>query len=98
MTFETWREAHALKCGDCKYLEGIFELSLERYVAACAAAFYRISTEFAARKNVDMERAKNDLEEHQRLCAFGKEVRPAEPPMARWFGRKAMRWAYNGST
>ena len=87
-----------MKCSDCKSLEGVFELSLERYVAACAAAFYRVSTEFAARKNVDMERAKNDLEEHRRLCALIEEVKPAEPRMGRCFGRNAMRWAYNGST
>jgi hypothetical protein len=87
-----------MRCSDCKYLERVFELSLERYVAACAAAFYRVSTEFAARKNVDMERAKNDLEEHRRLCASVEEVRFAEPRVTRCFGIKAMRWAYNGST
>lgn len=87
-----------MKCSDCKYLEGVFELSLERYVAACSAAFYRVSTEFAAMKNVDMERAKNDLEEHRRLCALIKDVQPAELRMVRCFGRNAMRWAYNGST
>ena len=87
-----------MKCSDCKYLERVFESSIERYVAACSAAFYRVSTEFAARKNVDMERAKNDLEEHRRLCAFVKEIRPAEPPMTRCFGRNAMLCVYNSST
>jgi hypothetical protein len=36
---------------------------------ARSAAYYQVSTELAAHRNVDMERAKNDLEEHQFVCA-----------------------------
>jgi len=32
---------------------------------------YRVSTQLAASKNVDMERAKSDLEEHQLACKRG---------------------------
>jgi hypothetical protein len=35
-----------------------------------------VSTELAAHRNVDMERAKNDLEEHQFVCVSVARVRP----------------------
>jgi len=35
---------------------------------------YRVSTKLAAYKNVDMERAKNELEEHQLVCASAVKV------------------------
>jgi hypothetical protein len=34
-----------------------------------------VSTEFAAQKNVDMERAKNALEEHQLICVSANRAR-----------------------
>jgi len=36
---------------------------------------YQISTEFAAKQQVDMERARNDMEEHLSVCSFAAEVR-----------------------
>ena len=45
-------------------------MRLAEYVKARAAHFYRISTELAARKQVDMERARTDLEEHRLACQF----------------------------
>jgi hypothetical protein len=38
------------------------------------AAFYRVSTEPAGKKQVDMERAKTDLKEHQSICPFTVNV------------------------
>jgi hypothetical protein len=35
-----------------------------------------VSTELAAHRNVDMERAKNDWEEHQFVCVSFAKVRP----------------------
>jgi hypothetical protein len=35
---------------------------------AHSSAYFRVSRKLAALKNVDMERAKNDLEEHQLVC------------------------------
>ena len=52
----------------CKDLERTFEARRSKYIAARSAAYYRVSTELAARKNVDMERATSDLEEHQLIC------------------------------
>ncbi|MGA2335912.1 MAG: hypothetical protein WA383_00100 [Terriglobales bacterium] len=45
------------------------------YIEALSAAYYRVSTELAACKNVDMERAKSDLEEHRLLCLSATKVR-----------------------
>jgi transposase len=49
------------------YLYGIFE--------ARSAAYYQVSTELAAQRNVDMKRAKSDLEEHQLVCVSGARAR-----------------------
>jgi len=55
-------------CLICKDLERAFESRRSHYIEARSAAYYRVSTELAAYKNVDMERAKSDLEEHQFVC------------------------------
>jgi hypothetical protein len=47
---------------ECKNLKRVYEFKLTRYLAARSAVLYRISTEFAAKQQVDMERAKNDVE------------------------------------
>ena len=62
----------AMDCLECKNLEDAFESSRGQYNEARSAAYYRVSTELAAKKNVDMERARNDLEEHQLICASAK--------------------------
>jgi hypothetical protein len=68
-----------MDCLECKKLEEAFESRLSKYIEARSAAYYRVSTELAAKKNVDMERARNDLEEHQLICASAAEVRQSEP-------------------
>jgi hypothetical protein len=57
-----------MACLICKDLERTFELRRSQYIEARSAAYYRVSTELAAYKNVDMERAKSDLEEHRLVC------------------------------
>jgi len=71
-------------------LEQAFESRLSEYIEARSAAYYRVSTELAASKNVDMERARNDLEEHQLVCVSG--LRPTETtrPPSRFF------WTFSG--
>jgi Zn-dependent peptidase ImmA (M78 family) len=59
-----------MDCPMCKELERAFETRRRNYIAARFAAYYRVSTELAAYKNVEMERAKSDLEEHQSVCVF----------------------------
>jgi len=62
-------------CPECESLNQIFESRLTGYLAARAAVLYQISTEFAAKQQVDMERAKNDMEEHRSICSFAADVR-----------------------
>jgi hypothetical protein len=57
-----------ITCLQCKELTRVFEFKLAGYVKARAAPFYRVSTELAAIKQVDMERAKSELEEHRLAC------------------------------
>jgi hypothetical protein len=57
-----------MDCLICKDLERAFKSARSKYLEARSAAYYRVSTELAAYQNVDMERAKSDLEEHQMVC------------------------------
>jgi hypothetical protein len=68
-----------MDCLECKGLEEAFESGLSKYIEACFAAYYRVSTELAAKKKVDMERAKSDLEEHQLVCISAAERRQSGP-------------------
>jgi hypothetical protein len=69
-------------CLICKDLERVFESKRGQYIEARSAAYYRVSTELAASKNVDMECAKSDLEEHQLVCVSAAEVRQSGPGAA----------------
>ena len=57
-----------MDCVKCRELRHAFEFKLGQYIEARGASYYRVSTELAAHKNVDMERSRNDLEEHQLVC------------------------------
>jgi hypothetical protein len=57
-----------MDCSRRMDLEQGFESGLSKYNEARSAIFYQISTELAARKKVDMERARYDLEEHKLIC------------------------------
>jgi hypothetical protein len=63
-----------MDCLECKSLEAAFRSMLGLYVEARSAAYFQVSTELAAKKNDDMERARNNLEEHQSLCASIADV------------------------
>lgn len=66
-----------MECSKCRELEQAFELKLTQCIAARASVFYRVSTELAASKNVDMERSRYDLDEHQLVCASGVQITPS---------------------
>lgn len=57
-----------MHCLTCKDLDRALASRRRRYVEARSAVYYRVSTELAAKENVDMKRAKSDLEEHQLVC------------------------------
>jgi hypothetical protein len=69
-----------MDCLECKSLEEAFEARLSQYNEARCAAYFRVSTELAAKKNVDMERTRNELEEHQLICASAQAQRLMRTP------------------
>lgn len=62
------REWVDMNCSICGDLKRAFTATFEEYRVARSSACYRVTTEFAAQKNVDMERARYELEEHQLVC------------------------------
>lgn len=64
-----------MACLTCKDLERTLDFRRSNYVEARSSVYYQVSTEFAARKKVDMERAKRDLEEHQLACLSAAKAR-----------------------
>lgn len=64
-----------MDCLERMALEVAVECRLSGYSEARSAAFYQVSTELAARKKVDMERARYDLEEHKLICRSCAAVR-----------------------
>jgi hypothetical protein len=58
-----------MDCLQCTDLSRTFESAHAKYAAARSAELYQVSTEIAAKKQVDMERARIDLEEHQAACS-----------------------------
>ena len=58
-----------MSCTICGNLEHAYEAMLNEYIEARSSVRYRMSTVLAAQKNVDMERARYELEEHRRVCA-----------------------------
>jgi hypothetical protein len=57
-----------MNCLICRELTLTFEAALSGYIEARSSAGYQVSKKFAARKNVDMERARYELEEHRLVC------------------------------
>ena len=64
-----------MACLFCRDLERTLDFRRSKYFEARSAAYYQVSTKLAAQKNVDMERAKSDLEEHQLACASAVKAR-----------------------
>jgi hypothetical protein len=56
-------------------------LWLNEYIEARSSAGYRVSTKLAAQKNVEMERARYELEEHRLVCAAARKVPLAHFPI-----------------
>jgi hypothetical protein len=55
-------------CSVCASLEQAYLARLSEYIEARSSACYRVSTRLAAQMNVEMERARYELEEHQSIC------------------------------
>lgn len=63
-----------MDCPICKRLERTLESRRRAYIEASSSAYYRVSTRLAAYENVEMERAKSDLQAHLLVCLFAAEV------------------------
>ena len=63
-----------MNCLTCKDLDRTLASWRSKAIEARSAAYYRVSTELAARINVDMERAKFGLEEHRLGCKACGEI------------------------
>jgi hypothetical protein len=61
-------------CPICRDLALAFEAGRSEYIEARSSACYRVSKSFAAKRNVDMERARYDLEEHRLVCVSAATV------------------------
>ena len=57
-------------CPVCRDLEQAYEAGLSEYAGARSSAYFRVCTKLAAQKNVEMERARYELEEHRAQCVF----------------------------
>jgi hypothetical protein len=57
-----------MECSICANLERAYVTSLSEYMEARSSVGYRVSTKLAAQKNVEMERARYELEEHRSVC------------------------------
>ena len=70
-------------CLESENLNRVYESKLTKYLPARSAVLYRISTEFAAKQQVDMERAKNDIQEHLLICpsVIVRRVSQRRPPI-----------------
>jgi hypothetical protein len=65
-----------MNCLVCAALDRTLKAALAKYMEARSAVFYRVSTEFAAMKKVDMEHAKASIQEHELVCPFAAHVGP----------------------
>lgn len=63
-----------MECPICSDLARAFEDGLSEYMEARSSASYQVSKKFAARKKVDLERARYALEEHQCICVASMRV------------------------
>jgi len=67
-----------MECPICRDLERGYVVRLREYTEARSSACFRVSKKFAAVKNVDMERARYELEEHRLMCVTaGKLLAPS---------------------
>jgi hypothetical protein len=59
-----------MKCSVCANLERAYLARLSEYVEARSSAGFHVSTRLAAQINVEMERARYELEDHHAVCTF----------------------------
>jgi len=75
-----------MDCATCENLERAFESRRNKYIEAVSAPYYLVSSALAASRNVDMERAKDSLEDHRSICV-GDAAKTASSPAKETRGR-----------
>lgn len=70
-----------MDCLICASLTRAYAAGLRDYIDARSSAFYLVSKKLAARMNVDMERARYELEEHRLRCVSPATVIAPSPEM-----------------
>lgn len=68
-----------MDCPICKGLERAFEAAYGEYIEARQSASYRFCTKFASHKEVDMERARYELKEHEVECVSAFSLSDVPP-------------------
>jgi len=63
-----------MHCLLCENLQQAFEARQREYIESGSLAYYQVSKKFAAYKNVEMERARIELQEHQSVCVSAANV------------------------
>jgi hypothetical protein len=63
-----------MDCPICRDLKRTYEAGFREYIEACSSACFRACTRLAARKNVEMERARYEVEEHRLVCVSAVRV------------------------
>ncbi len=61
-----------MDCLTCRDLKARYDVCIIDYAEARSSEYYRITHQFAAGKNVDMERARFELEEHRSVCVSAR--------------------------
>jgi len=63
-----------MNCPRCRDLERAYKVGLSEYIEARSSAWFRVCAKLAARKNVEMERARYEVEEHRLVCVSAVRV------------------------
>jgi hypothetical protein len=62
-----------MSCLRCQNLERALEIRQREYIEALASVYCRVSRKFAAYTSVELERARNELEEHRSVCVSARK-------------------------
>jgi hypothetical protein len=68
-------------CSICASLERDYLVRLGEYIEARSSVGFRFSTKLAAQANVEMERARYELEEHRSVCTVALAFPVHVPPI-----------------
>jgi hypothetical protein len=71
-----------MPCPLCLNLKLAFEARRNEYIEASSLAYFRVSKKFAAYMNVEMERARIELQEHRMGCLHALNESARVPVLA----------------